>query len=216
MSLREIPQEEKAALEDRKAERELVEHRRLWEGRVIALDEDLVRVVEGTDPVIRQYTPHPGAVAVVALRGEPGEEEVLLERQYRHPVRAELWEIPAGLLDVEGEDYRAAAARELAEEVDLTAGRWDLLVDFFTSPGGSTESLRIFLARDLAPAGEVFEREDEEATMVSAWVSLDDAVSRILAGRIHNPSAVVGILAASQARARGWEGLRPADAPWMR
>ena len=150
------------------------------------------------------------------MRGEAGNEEVLLERQYRHPVRANLWEIPAGLLDIEGEDYLLAAQRELAEEVDLQANQWDVLVDYFTSPGGSVESLRIFLARDLVELDQEFERLDEEALMVSSWVKLDDAVDMIFSGKLHNPSAVTGLLATWNARARGWKDLRPADSPWMR
>ena len=188
----------------------------VWSGRIVDMIKDHVIVVEGQDPVVREYTRHPGAVAVVVLRGESGGEEILLERQYRHPVQAELWEIPAGLLDIPGEDPRLAAERELAEEADLVADRWDVLVDYFTSPGGSTEPLRIFLARELRDADEAFEREDEEATMEYAWVSLDDALTMVLDGRLHNPSAVIGVLATHAARARGWAGLRPADAPWLR
>ena len=188
----------------------------VWSGRIVDMIKDHVIVVEGQDPVVREYTRHPGAVAVVVLRGESGGEEILLERQYRHPVKAELWEIPAGLLDIPGEDPRLAAERELAEEADLVADRWDVLVDYFTSPGGSTEPLRIFLARELRDADEPFEREDEEATMEYAWVSLDDALTMVLDGRLHNPSAVIGVLATHAARARGWAGLRPADAPWLR
>ena len=188
----------------------------VWSGRIVDMIKDHVIVVEGQDPVVREYTRHPGAVAVVVLRGESGGEEILLERQYRHPVEAELWEIPAGLLDIPGEDPRLAAERELAEEADLVADRWDVLVDYFTSPGGSTEPLRIFLARELRDADEPFEREDEEATMEYAWVSLDDALTMVLDGRLHNPSAVIGVLATHAARARGWAGLRPADAPWLR
>ena len=188
----------------------------VWSGRIVDMIKDHVIVVEGQDPVVREYTRHPGAVAVVVLRGESGGEEILLERQYRHPVKAELWEIPAGLLDIPGEDPRLAAERELAEEADLVADRWDVLVDYFTSPGGSTEPLRIFLARELRDADEAFEREDEEATMEYAWVSLDDALTMVLDGRLHNPSAVIGVLATHAARARGWAGLRPADAPWLR
>ena len=188
----------------------------VWSGRIVDMIKDHVIVVEGQDPVVREYTRHPGAVAVVVLRGESGREEILLERQYRHPVKAELWEIPAGLLDIPGEDPRLAAERELAEEADLVADRWDVLVDYFTSPGGSTEPLRIFLARELRDADEPFEREDEEATMEYAWVSLDDALTMVLDGRLHNPSAVIGVLATHAARARGWAGLRPADAPWLR
>ncbi len=188
----------------------------VWSGRIVDMVKDHVIVVEGQDPVVREYTRHPGAVAVVVLRGENGGEEILLERQYRHPVNAELWEVPAGLLDIPGEDPRLAAERELAEEADLVADRWDVLVDYFTSPGGSTEPLRIFLARELRDADEAFEREDEEATMEYAWVSLDDALTMVLDGRLHNPSAVIGVLATHAARARGWAGLRPADAPWLR
>ena len=188
----------------------------VWSGRIVDMIKDHVIVVEGQDPVVREYTRHPGAVAVVVLCGESGGEEILLERQYRHPVKAELWEIPAGLLDIPGEDPRLAAERELAEEADLVADRWDVLVDYFTSPGGSTEPLRIFLARELRDADEPFEREDEEATMEYAWVSLDDALTMVLDGRLHNPSAVIGVLATHAARARGWAGLRPADAPWLR
>lgn len=188
----------------------------VWSGRIVDMVKDHVIVVEGQDPVVREYTRHPGAVAVVVLRGENGGEEILLERQYRHPVKAELWEVPAGLLDIPGEDPRLAAERELAEEADLVADRWDVLVDYFTSPGGSTEPLRIFLARELRDADEAFEREDEEATMEYAWVSLDDALTMVLDGRLHNPSAVIGVLATHAARARGWAGLRPADAPWLR
>ena len=108
--------------------------------------------------VRREYVRHPGAVAVIALDDE---DRVLLLRQYRHPVRLELWEPPAGLLDVPGEDPRAAAVRELAEEADLVADSWWQLVDFFTTPGGSDETVRIYLARGLrtVPEGERHVRE---------------------------------------------------------
>ena len=169
----------------------------VWSGRIVDMVEDRVVVVEGEEPVVRQYTRHPGAVAVVGIR-------------------ASLWEIPAGLLDIPGEDPLVAAERELAEEADLSAERWNTLVDFYTSPGGSTEPIRVFLARDLAPTGTTFEREDEEATMEYAWVSLTDAMEWVLAGRLHNPSTVIGIMAAHAARGRGWQGLREPGVPWLR
>ena len=205
-----------AAIADQPSPHEVTASEVVWSGRIVDMIKDHVIVVDGQDPVVREYTRHPGAVAVVVLRGESGGEELLLERQYRHPVKAELWEIPAGLLDIPGEDPRIAAERELAEEADLVADRWDVLVDYFTSPGGSTEPMRIFLARELHDADEAFEREDEEATMEYAWVSLDDALTMVLDGRLHNPSAVIGVLAAHAARARGWAGMRPTDAPWLR
>ncbi len=211
-----LSDEQIQAIADQPSPHEVTASQVVWNGRIVDMIKDHVIVVEGAEPVVREYTRHPGAVAVVVLRGESGEEEILLERQYRHPVQASLWEIPAGLLDIPGEDPRVAAQRELAEEADLVAKRWDVLVDYFTSPGGSTEPLRIFLARDLRDADEAFEREDEEATMDYAWVSLDDALTMVLDGRLHNPSAVIGVLATHAARGRGWSGLRPADAPWLR
>ena len=211
-----LSNEQVQEIADQPSPHEVVASQVVWNGRIVDMIKDHVIVVEGQEPVVREYTRHPGAVAVVVLRGESGGEEILLERQYRHPVKAELWEIPAGLLDIPGEDPRIAAERELADEADLVADRWDVLVDYFTSPGGSTEPLRIFLARDLRAADEVFDREDEEATMEYAWVRLDDALTMVLDGRLHNPSAVIGVLATHAARARGWAGLRPADAPWLR
>lgn len=205
-----------SSIEDRHTPHTVTESTTAWSGRIVDMVEDHVVVVEGQEPVVRQYTRHPGAVAVVAMRGEEGAEEILLLRQYRHPVNASLWEIPAGLLDIPGEDSLVAAERELAEEADLKAARWDVLVDFFTSPGGSTEPLRVFLARDLETTETSFEREDEEATMEYAWVSLSDALDWVLAGRLHNPSTVIGILSAHAVRGRGWEGLREPGAPWLR
>ena len=205
-----------SSIEDRHTPHTVTESTTAWSGRIVDMVEDHVVVVDGEEPVVRQYTRHPGAVAVVAMRGEDGAEEILLLRQYRHPVNASLWEIPAGLLDIPGEDSLVAAERELAEEADLKAARWDVLVDFFTSPGGSTEPLRVFLARDLETTETSFEREDEEATMEYAWVSLSDALDWVLAGRLHNPSTVIGILSAHAARGRGWEGLREPGAPWLR
>ena len=204
------------SIEDRHTPHTVTESTTAWSGRIVDMVVDHVVVVEGQEPVVRQYTRHPGAVAVVVMRGEEGAEEILLLRQYRHPVNASLWEIPAGLLDIPGEDSLVAAERELAEEADLKAARWDVLVDFFTSPGGSTEPLRVFLARDLEATETSFEREDEEATMEYAWVSLSDALDWVLAGRLHNPSTVIGILSAHAARGRGWEGLREPGAPWLR
>lgn len=163
--------------------------------------------------VRREYVHHPGAVGILALDEH---DRVLLVRQYRHPVGYELWELPAGLLDVDAEPPVEAARRELAEEADLRAERWEVLVDWFNSPGGMDEAIRVFLARDLSavPDGERHEREHEEADMEAVWVPLADARDAVLAGRLHNPTTVVGVLAACAARDAGWATLRPADAPW--
>ncbi|PFG33398.1 NUDIX domain-containing protein [Sanguibacter antarcticus] len=196
---------------DVSAPREVLSHDLLYTGRIFDLVSDEVDL--GHTRVRREYIDHPGAVAVIVLDDS---DRVLLLKQYRHPVRRELWEPPAGLLDVSGEPAQVAAARELAEEADLVAASWHVLVDYFTTPGGNNEALRVFLARDVSPVpeSERHVREDEEADISVRWVPLDDAVTAVLAGDVHNPSAVVGLLAAAVSKAGGWASLRPADAPW--
>jgi len=205
--------------QDRYAPREVTRRERLVDGMKwdVVVDEFSLEPPEGQDgpatTVRREYLEHPGAVSVLAMDAE---ERVLLLRQYRHPVRHDLWELPAGLLDLEGEEPVLAAARELWEEVDLRAGRYDLLVDFLNSPGGSDEAQRVFLARDVTevPEGERFTREHEEAGIITAWVPLDEAVADVLAGRVQNPGAVIAVLAADASRRAGWSTLRAVDSPW--
>jgi ADP-ribose pyrophosphatase len=180
-------------------------------GRVIDVRTDVVAFPGGGEAT-RDIVVHPGAVGIIAMDEA---ERVLLVQQYRHPVRQRLWEPPAGLLDEPGEDPLVTARRELFEETHHDADRWDVLVDAFTSPGMTDEAIRIYLARDVRPAaGERHEAEDEERDMPVAWFPLDEAVSAVVAGRLHNPLAVMGLLAATQARATGYANLRPGDAAW--
>lgn len=199
------------ALADREVPGRLTARESVFAGAVFDVSREQVALPGGA--VTREVVRHPGAVGVLALddRGR-----VAMLRQYRHPVERELWEIPAGLLDHPDEDAAAAAARELGEEADLVADTWHVLADWFTSPGGSDEAFRCYLARDLTPvpAPERFEREDEEADIELRWVALEDARDAALAGKIHNSSAVTAVLAACAARDLGWSTLRPAGAPW--
>ncbi|WP_369797305.1 NUDIX domain-containing protein [Agreia sp. Leaf283] len=160
--------------------------------------------------ITREFVDHTGAVSVLAVDDE---ERVLLIKQYRHPIRAREWEIPAGLLDVADEDPLEAAKRELAEEVDLAAASWSVLSDYVTTPGGNNEAIRVYLARDLTETA-AFAREDEEADIEKRWVPLDEALDAVVARRIQNPSLVVAVYAAAISRSRGWSTLGAADAPW--
>lgn len=198
---------------DERVDRPVVRSTTRFEGKVWDVRTDSVDLGDG-NVVDRDVVHHPGAVGVLALDEQ---DRVLLLRQYRHPVQAFLWEPPAGLLDIEGEDPLESAKRELWEESGYRAGRWDVLVDLYNSPGGSTESFRCYLARDLeqVPEDQRHAGEDEEADMPLAWVPLDEAVGLVLAGEVHNPAGVMGVLAAAAARAGGWADLRPADAPWQ-
>jgi 8-oxo-dGTP pyrophosphatase MutT (NUDIX family) len=163
--------------------------------------------------VQRDVIEHPGAVAIAALDEQ---DRILLICQYRHPVGAKLWELPAGLLDVAGEHPADTARRELAEETGLCADEWHVLLDLFNSPGGSSEGLRIFLARRISelPEGRWITGEAEELDLPQEWVDLDEARELVISGRIHNGTTVAGILAAHAARDQGWTRLRPADDSW--
>ena len=169
------------------------------------------RFAFGDGELVRDYLDHTGAVGVLAL-DDAG--RVLVIKQYRHPIGQRDWEIPAGLMDAPGESGLAAAQRELAEEADLEAGRWDLLSDLFLSPGGTSEAMRIFLARDLRDAPEAFARTDEEAELEPRWVPLEELVDAVLAGRVKNSTTVAAALAAFVARGRGWDTLRDPETPW--
>jgi len=159
------------------------------------------------EPLMREFIRHPGAVAVLVLDEH---DNVLVIQQYRHPIRVRDWELPAGLLDVTGESLLDAAKRELAEEVDLVAEEWFHLADLNTSPGGSNEFARVFLARRIAATAAAFAREAEEVDIAIRWVPLDELVAAITAGRVRNSLLVVGALAAHAARASGWSTLRVA------
>jgi 8-oxo-dGDP phosphatase len=183
-----------------------------FSGKIIQVRIDKIRTPDGSIAE-REVVTHPGAVGVVALDES---NRVLMIRQYRHPVGRLLWELPAGLRDVRGESLLRNAQRELLEETGYRAHRWSVLTDHYSSPGIITERLRIFLARDLelVPESERdFVPEAEEAHLLLDWVPLEEAVTLILAGELHNGVAVVGILAAHAASAGGFAGLRPADAP---
>jgi ADP-ribose pyrophosphatase len=181
-----------------------------YRGSLLTVRVDDVRMSDGS-VVERDVVSHPGAVAIVALDDDGN---IIMVNQYRVPLGAKLDELPAGLLDVDGESALDAAKRELAEEARLVADNWNVLVDLHSSPGMSTEAIRIFLARGLAPAEGEFDAEHEEQTMTVFREPLAEAVRRALSGSITNASAVAGILAAVHGRATGWRDLRPADVAW--
>ncbi|WP_091037551.1 NUDIX domain-containing protein [Microbacterium oxydans] len=180
-------------LRDEPFEPEVLQSDLVYEGRVWDVRSDRVRYGDGE--IVRQYVDHTGAVAILALDDDG---RVLLIQQYRHPIRHRDWELPAGLLDVEGEEPLAAARRELAEEADLVAAHWEPLVSSWTTPGGNDEMIHIFLATGISSAERAHDREDEEADIRVEWVPLADVVDAVLEGRMHNGILTIGVLAAAQ------------------
>ncbi|MBB4931056.1 ADP-ribose pyrophosphatase [Lipingzhangella halophila] len=184
-----------------------------YRGAKSGMRTDWVRMpgADGPEVVQRDFLEHPGAVGTLALDNDG---RVLLIRQYRHAVAHQLWELPAGVRDQDGEPPVRTAQRELLEEAGYRAERWHALADFFPSAGFSTERIQVFLARGLTevPAAEVdFERVYEEADLPIEWLSLDDAAAAVLAGRLHNSVTVVGVLAAVHAAREGFDSLRLAE-----
>ena len=167
----------------------LVARETVFAGRVWDIVRDTVTF--GGDPTVREYMAHPGAVVIAAIDDDG---RMLLINQYRQPIAAREWELPAGLLDVEGEDRLAAAQRELAEEADLVATAWRELVAYRPSPGGSDETITIFEARGLSAAPGVHARTDEEAEIVVRWEPVDAVVAAIAAGRVHNGPLITAAL----------------------
>lgn len=161
----------------------------VFDGRVW----DIVRetVTFGGAAMTREYMAHPGAVVVAAIDDD---ERMLLINQYRHPIGARDWELPAGLLDVTGEDTRTAAQRELAEEADLVAREWHELIAYHPSAGGSDEVITIFEARGLSATPTRHERTDEEAEIVIRWVPVDEVLAAITAGRLQNGPLITAAL----------------------
>lgn len=176
----------------------VVQTTRPYESSFVSVREERVRAPDGGE-LRRTTVEHPGAVAMVAVDEEG---RILMLRQYRHPVGRRMLEIPAGLLDIDGEPPADAAARELAEEADLVAAHWERLIDMRSSPGFTNEHVQVYLATDLSavPEADRTTRAAEEADMDAMWVPLDEAVAGALDRRITNSLAVCGILALAAAR----------------
>lgn len=186
---------------------ETIDSETIYVGNIFALRADEIRM-PGGNIAKREVVEHYGAVGIVALDDH---DNVAMVYQYRHPIGRRLWELPAGLLDSDGEAPHITAARELEEEAGLAATDWRVLADLVSTPGFTDESVRVYLATGLRDV-ERPEAHDEEADLTLKWIPLDEAVRMVFVGDIVNSLAVVGILAAHNTEDRSL--LRPVDAPW--
>ena len=190
-------------------EYEVIASEQVYTGRIISLRKDTV-AMPGGGTSDREVVHHPGAVGVVALDDQ---DRVVMVRQYRHAIGEHLWELPAGLRDVDGEPPVDSARRELAEETQLAAEKWSLLVSQHPSPGFCDELIQLYLAEGLSEVArpDGFVVEHEELDMTVERVPLAEAVQWVFDGRVRNALAVIGLLAAAQVRATS-PRLRPLDA----
>ena len=169
----------------------VVDSELLLDAPIIGVRRDTITTATGEAK--REIVEHFSAVAVAAVR----DNHVMMIRQYRHGVGRHLWEIPAGLLDLVGEDPLEAARRELAEEAGLRARTWHLLGDVVTSPGFSEEMCRIYLAEDLDDDLSGFdlpEAEFEEAEIETRWVPIPEAIEWVQTGKVENSIATIALL----------------------
>ncbi|SBN64741.1 ADP-ribose pyrophosphatase [Curtobacterium sp. 9128] len=186
-----------ALISDEPASFDVTDSTLVYDGAVWDVRRDTVAYGDGS--MVREYIDHTGAVAVYA---EDDEGRVLVIQQYRHPVHLRDWELPAGLLDISGEDELVAAQRELAEEADVEADDWEPLVRYNTSAGGSNEFIQIYRARGVRATASAFDRSDEEADIVKRWVPRSEIVAGILEGRLRNSALIVAALAVDAASRR--------------
>lgn len=179
----------------------------VYDGAVVALRVDEV-AMPGGGAARREVVEHHAAVVIAAVDED---DRIVLIRQYRHPLGARIWELPAGLMDVAGEPAVEGARRELVEEAGLEASHWSVLADLAASPGFTDETLRVYLAEGLRRVDRP-QAHDEEADLEVSAVPLAEAVAMVFAGEIVNAAAVAGILAVSAARS-GAGRPRPVDSP---
>jgi 8-oxo-dGTP pyrophosphatase MutT (NUDIX family) len=165
-------------------------------GWVVRLRKDRVRRPgrPEEEPFSRLVVEHPGAAIVLAVDDQ---DRALCLWQYRHAVRRILVQLPAGLLDVDGEDPLDVARRELVEEAGLEAASWTHLTTAYSSPGISAEQAHYFLARDLTEVGRGdFEPVHEEAEMQTAWVPFAALHGAVLEGRLADAHLALAVLTA--------------------
>lgn len=181
--------------------------KRVYEGRLFHFDDANVEY-EGEE-LNRQWIVHPGSVSILALDDE---DRVVVLQQYRAPVNARCWELPAGCLDVPGEGGLETAKRELAEEADLVASEWSTLIDASASSGSTDEIFRVYLATGLSAANSDYERTGEEAHMKVERVPFDELLDAALNLRILDGATQLGVLALDARRRRGLAPMPP-EAP---
>lgn len=172
---------------------EVLESEEVYKGKIITIKRDTLTRGDGKN-FVRETAVSSDAVAVVAI-DEQG--RILLIRQYRHPMGRPVWEIPAGKMDVDGEQPEETAIRELQEETDTTAESVELLTLFLNSAGWTNEKTYVYLAKGLRDVPE-FQRENEEADIEKKWVSLEDAYEMVITGELDDAKTVIGILLAKE------------------
>ena len=180
-----IDQNDKSLIEEK------IDSRDIFDGKLLHVKSDRVMLPSGVEAV-REWIKHPGAAAVVPRFADGN---VLLVRQYRYPVHKVTLEIPAGKLDLEGEDPLNCAKRELSEETGYEAAKWRKLTVIATTVGFSDEYIHLYEATELTPGKQ---HPDDDEFINSVKVKLDDAIAMIYDGTIIDAKTIVALLMAAK------------------
>ncbi|MEO6806801.1 MAG: NUDIX hydrolase [Edaphobacter sp.] len=178
----------------------VISSRLAYKGKVFSVFTDKVQEPGGhinTRDVIR----HNGSIVILAVdeSTDPGDPDIILERQYRHATGQTLIELPAGRVEP-GEATLAAAKRELIEETGYRAKRWTLLTRYFASPGFLGEWMQLYLARDIRE-GTATPEPDENIQVFR--LKLSQALALAAANKIHDGKTLIGLLLYDSARRAG-------------
>jgi 8-oxo-dGTP pyrophosphatase MutT (NUDIX family) len=159
----------------------------VYRGRIIRIARDRVRFPHGAE-VIMEIVRHPGSVVLIP---KPSPTQIVLVRQYRHPIGRWLWELPAGILNP-GENPEHGARRECEEEIGLTPARVERVATLYATPGYCDEVMMFFQLEDLRPAGPGAE-QDQGEHLEPRIVSLDEARAMVASGEIADMKTVLGL-----------------------
>jgi ADP-ribose pyrophosphatase len=159
---------------------------KVFDGVLLHVRKDRVRLPNGHEST-REYIEHPGAVTMLAFVDE---RTILLERQFRYPLRRHFIELPAGKID-KGEDPLATAKRELIEECGYEAADWRHLGTLHPAIGFADEHIELFEARNLTYVGHKLDADEFLEVMK---VDVLEAVDWIRQGKITEPKAIYGLL----------------------
>jgi ADP-ribose pyrophosphatase len=162
-------------------EERTIERKHLYRGRVIQLQLDTVVLPDGRTR-IREIVVHPGAVAIVPVVNG----KVMLVEQYRKAIERTTLEIPAGTLE-EGESPEDCAERELMEETGYQASQWDKLIEYYPSPGFSSEIIHVFKASGL-------KRVSDAKELPLRYLELHEVEAKIRTGELKDSKTIIGVL----------------------
>ncbi len=166
---------------------ETIKSEKIYEGRVFDVYKDTIR--EGANEYTREIITHGGSIVIVPVFAD---SRVALVKQYRHPARAFIYEIPAGTLE-KGEDHETGAKRELEEEIGVSCGKIEKLTEFYVSPGFLSEKMFVFLATDLT---ETVQNLDDDEFIEIEKFSFEEMFEMIRKNEIQDAKTMVGLILA--------------------